>query len=153
MHYDYLNSPLGTLTLCCEDDHLEEIRFGKQPPENAEHKSSRTLDAAARQLKEYFAGERQTFDLPLSPRGTEFQRQVWRQLQAIPYGETRSYQWQASRMGKPRATRAVGAANGRNPIPIVIPCHRVIGSNGKLTGYAGGLHIKQQLLRIEGCGL
>ncbi len=97
----------------------------------------------------YFAGEREEFDLPLAPEGTPFQQEVWRRLCAIPYGETISYGELARRIGNPQASRAVGLANGSNPIPIVIPCHRVIGSNGKLTGYGGGLPIKEKLLALE----
>ena len=102
------------------------------------------------QLDDYFAGKRRTFDLPLAPRGTEFQCGVWRTLATIPYGETISYAQLATRVGKPSAMRAVGAANGRNPLPIVLPCHRVIGSDGSLTGFGGGLPTKQFLLSLEG---
>jgi methylated-DNA-[protein]-cysteine S-methyltransferase len=104
---------------------------------------------AVKQLREYFAGRRAEFDLPLAPEGTEFQRTVWRNLQDIPYGETISYGELAKRVGNPKASRAVGAANGQNPIPIVIPCHRVIGANGKLTGFGGGLPTKEALLALE----
>ena len=102
------------------------------------------------QLDDYFAGKRRTFDLPLAPRGTEFQCGVWHTLAMIPYGETISYAQLATRVGKPSAMRAVGAANGRNPLPIVLPCHRVIGSDGSLTGFGGGLPTKQFLLSLEG---
>jgi methylated-DNA-[protein]-cysteine S-methyltransferase len=102
-----------------------------------------------KQLREYFAGQRADFDLPLAPEGTEFQRTVWRNLRDIPYGETISYGELAKRVGNPKASRAVGAANGQNPIPIVIPCHRVIGANGKLTGFGGGLPTKEALLALE----
>jgi methylated-DNA-[protein]-cysteine S-methyltransferase len=108
------------------------------------------LPEVRRQLEEYFAGRRRTFDLPLGPEGTGFQQRVWKELLAIPFGETRSYFDVARSLGQPTATRAVGAANGRNPISIVIPCHRVIGSDGSLTGYGGGLPAKQYLLEIEG---
>jgi methylated-DNA-[protein]-cysteine S-methyltransferase len=107
------------------------------------------LTRAVAQLNEYFAGRRTAFDLPLDPHGTPFQQQVWEQLLAIPYGETRSYLDLARKLGNPNATRAVGAANGRNPISIIVPCHRVIGSSGKLTGFAGGLEIKERLLNLE----
>ena len=100
---------------------------------------------ATRQLDEYFAGERTTFDVPLDPEGTDFQQAVWQVLRAIPYGETISYGEQARRLGDPRKARAVGAANGRNPISIIVPCHRVIGASGDLTGYAGGLDVKRSL--------
>jgi methylated-DNA-[protein]-cysteine S-methyltransferase len=107
------------------------------------------VDEAIRQLRAYFAKKLTRFDLPLQPEGTPFQIEVWRELQTIPYGKVISYGELAKRIGKPRASRAVGGANGSNPIPIIIPCHRVIGSNGKLTGYAGGLHIKEALLKLE----
>jgi methylated-DNA-[protein]-cysteine S-methyltransferase len=107
------------------------------------------LQHAARQLEEYFAGERREFDLPLHLTGTEFQVRVLEELQRIPYGETTSYSDIAERIGRPKAMRAVGAANGRNPIPIVIPCHRVIGRGGSLTGFGGGLETKAELLRLE----
>jgi methylated-DNA-[protein]-cysteine S-methyltransferase len=102
-----------------------------------------------RQLAEYFAGDRTDFDIKLAPRGTPFQLDVWRTLQRIPYGETRSYADIARSIGRPTATRAVGAANGANPIPIIIPCHRVIGSNGSLTGFGGGMGVKRRLLDLE----
>lgn len=107
------------------------------------------LALAARQLDEYFAGERREFDLPLAPRGTGFQERVWRALLAIPFGVTRSYGELARTIGRPSASRAVGAANGKNPIAIIVPCHRVIGANGTLTGYGGGLPIKRWLLEHE----
>ncbi len=108
------------------------------------------LSEAERQLHAYFAGELRRFDLPLDMVGTEFQKRVWRELETIPYGETRSYRQIAEGIGAPRAVRAVGAANGSNPLPIVIPCHRVIGSGGKLVGYGGGLPLKRRLLELEG---
>lgn len=107
------------------------------------------LKEAGRQLQEYFAGQRQSFDLPLAPQGTEFQQKVWEILKTIPYGETRSYKQVAEAIQQPNASRAVGMANNKNPIPIVIPCHRVIGSNGALIGYAGGLERKKRLLQLE----
>ncbi len=107
------------------------------------------LVETARQLAEYFAGDRRTFDLPLAPEGTGFQQLVWRALTTIPFGETRTYGQQAQLIKRPSASRAVGAANGKNPIGIIVPCHRVIGSNGTLTGYAGGLAMKQWLLEHE----
>jgi O-6-methylguanine DNA methyltransferase len=105
---------------------------------------------AERQLRAYFGGELRQFDLPLDLRGTDFQLRVWRELESIPYGETRSYSQIAAAIGAPQAVRAVGAANGANPIPIVVPCHRVIGSGGKLVGYGGGLPLKKRLLELEG---
>jgi len=103
-----------------------------------------------KQLAEYFAGTRRAFELPLDPAGTEFQQRAWRALLEIPYGETRTYAEQAQRLGIPNGARAVGSANARNPIPIVIPCHRLVGASGELTGYAGGLEVKEHLLRLEG---
>jgi len=113
------------------------------------NESTELTDKTAMQLDEYFTGKRKHFDLPLQPKGTDFQRSVWKALQEIPYGETRSYKQIAEAIGNPKACRAVGLANNRNPIWIVIPCHRVIGSNGALTGYGGGLEMKQRLLEIE----
>ncbi|WP_445357558.1 methylated-DNA--[protein]-cysteine S-methyltransferase [Microbulbifer sp. ANSA002] len=112
--------------------------------------ASELTDLAVQQLREYIAGQRKSFDLPLAPKGTEFQRRVWDALLQIPFGETRSYSQQAQWLGQPRAIRAVARANGANPIAIVIPCHRVIGANGSLTGYAGGLSLKARLLSLEG---
>ena len=110
----------------------------------------RFLQAAKTQLAEYFAGSRRDFDLPLAPQGTEFQLQVWHELARIPFGATISYAQLAQRIGNPSGTRAVGAANGRNPLPIVLPCHRVIGADGSMTGFGGGLPTKEFLLRLEG---
>jgi methylated-DNA-[protein]-cysteine S-methyltransferase len=109
------------------------------------------IEEAVRQLRAYFLGTRREFELPLDPQGTAFQKRVWRHLITIPYGQTRSYRQVAESIGAPLAVRAVGAANGANPIPIVVPCHRVIGAGGKLTGYGGGLPLKQKLLELEGC--
>ena len=152
--YRPLDSPVGTLTVAATDAGLHAIEF----PRNR-HPADRQgwtegnhalIDLAARQLREYFASERQVFDLPLAPRGTDFQRAVWMALAGIGYGETISYAQLAQRVGKPTAMRAVGAANGRNPLSIVLPCHRVIGANGPLTGFAGGLETKRWLLAHEG---
>jgi len=118
-------------------------------PERAASRAGGILDEAVRQLEEYFAGKRREFGLPLAPTGTEFQKAVWGALQQIPYGCTISYKTLAERIGRPAAVRAVGLANGRNPLPIVIPCHRVIGHDGSLTGYGGGLGIKRILLELE----
>lgn len=148
-------SPTGDLTLIASDAGLAAILWDDDAAMQA-HYAPRiaapdhpVIAAAARQLEEYFAGTRRTFDLPLDPVGTAFQRAVWAQLHAIPYGETRSYADIARAIGRPSATRAVGAANGRNPLPIVAPCHRVIGSNGALTGFGGGLPNKILLLDLE----
>ena len=152
-------SPVGELTLVAderglaailwEDDKPERVRLGALT-EKADHP---VLVETERQLGEYFAGARRTFDVPLSFAGTDFQKRVWAALLAIPFGETRSYGEIADQLGNPGASRAVGAANGRNPISIIAPCHRVVGSNGKLTGFAGGLPAKQLLLAIEGSRL
>ena len=145
-----IDSPIGPLQLVAEDGALTRIAFPGQHDGALPHGSDPALDTAARQLAEYFAGQRETFALPLQPAGTEFQQRVWAALRAIPFGETRSYAEIASDIGSPASVRAVGAANGRNPLPIVVPCHRVIGSDGSLTGFAGGLDRKETLLRLEG---
>ncbi len=155
MNYVYLETPIGTLLIAGDDEAVRRIEFPKNGraarPEAGWHESSRgPIAEAVRQLREYFAGKREQFDLPVAPAGTDFQRGVWRILQEIPYGKTISYGELAKRVGNPKASRAVGAANGQNPIPIVIPCHRVIGANGKLTGFGGGLPIKEALLALEG---
>lgn len=151
--YTYLESPIATLLLAADADGLQQILFSTDArparPEPAWQEDAPALAEVARQLKAYFAGELKEFDLPLFPQGTSFQQKVWGELRKIPYGETLSYGELARRIGNPRACRAVGLANGSNPISIVIPCHRVIGSNGKLTGYGGGLPIKEKLLALE----
>jgi len=157
--YRTMASPVGTLTLVAgeaamvailwEDDDPARVRLGPL----AADAGYPVLAEAERQLAGYFAGERRSFDLPLDFRGTDFQKQVWQALLAIPFGETRSYAQIARAIGRPAAVRAVGAANGRNPLSIVAPCHRVIGANGALTGFAGGLEAKHYLLRLEGVAL
>jgi methylated-DNA-[protein]-cysteine S-methyltransferase len=154
VNFSYLDSPIGTLLIAGDDVAIHFISFprnGKAEKPRPEWRESARgpVGEAIRQLREYFAGARTDFDLPLAPEGTEFQRSVWRRLQEIPYGETISYGELARRIGNPQASRAVGSANGSNPIPIVIPCHRVIGSNGKLTGFGGGLPVKEALLGLE----
>ena len=153
MYYCYLHTPIGDLLLAGDDDTLSLVGFpeGKMryEPEKGWIRSEAPFAAARQQLTEYFAGKRKQFDLPLNLTGTDFQLRVLEELQRIPYGETRSYGDIASRIGRPKAVRAVGAANGRNPIPIIVPCHRVIGSNGNLTGFGGGLGAKRALLRLE----
>ncbi|MCX2979480.1 methylated-DNA--[protein]-cysteine S-methyltransferase [Halieaceae bacterium IMCC14734] len=143
-------SPLGELRLVSDGNAITSIEFPGQHGEGGVPQADAILERCQRQLQEYFEGQRQVFELPLAPAGTEFQHQVWTMLSRIPYGELRSYRDIAIACNRPRAMRAVGAANGRNPIPIIVPCHRVIGSNGKLTGYAGGLPAKQLLLKLEG---
>lgn len=141
-----ITSPFGLLTLAEENGKITALHFGG----NAANDASPVLDEAETQLREYFAGTRKSFDLPLAPAGTPFQRAVWDALCAIPYGETRTYAQIAAAVGSPKACRAVGMANNRNPIAILIPCHRVIAASGSLTGYAGGLDIKKALLALEG---
>lgn len=123
---------------------------GEPFPADWAQRASHLTDTAAQQLEQYLAGSRQTFELPLQPRGTPFQQRAWRALLQIPYGQTRSYRQQAEALGNPRAVRAVARANGANPLAIVVPCHRVIGADGSLTGYAGGLELKAHLLTLEG---
>ncbi len=153
MQYDYYQSPVGTLLLAGDDQGLALIGFpegkGHITPEPHWTMNAGVFTSARRQLTEYFTGKRTTFELPITPQGTPFQLDVLKALQTIPYGETRSYGEIAHQLGKPKAVRAVGAANGRNPLPIIIPCHRVIGANGSLTGFGGGLKTKQFLLQLE----
>jgi methylated-DNA-[protein]-cysteine S-methyltransferase len=153
VHYTHLPSPIGPLLLVCDSAGIRQITFPQdvQPasPEPDWQEDQSAFAELTTQLRAYFAGELETFDLPLAPEGTPFQKKVWDELCKIPYGETISYGSLAKRIGNPNASRAVGLANGSNPIPIVIPCHRVIGSNGKLTGYGGGLPIKEKLLALE----
>lgn len=153
MHYCYHETPVGQLLLAGDDEGLRVIGFpegsGRREPEPDWIFSERPFADAKAQLDEYFAGKRQSFDLPLAPTGTEFQLEVLGELQRIPYGTTTTYGDIARRIGRPRAVRAVGAANGRNPLPIVIPCHRVIGASGDMTGFGGGIPTKESLLRLE----
>ncbi|GGV73246.1 methylated-DNA--protein-cysteine methyltransferase [Streptomyces gelaticus] len=148
-----LDSPYGPLTLVATDKVLSGLYMTGQrhrpPEETFGEPDPRPFTETARQLDAYFAGELHTFDLPLHLDGTPFQRRVWAQLQLIPYGETRSYGELAENLGKPGASRAVGLANGKNPVGIIVPCHRVIGASGSLTGYGGGLDRKQRLLAFE----
>ena len=144
-----VRTPIGEITLVERGDAIGELRLpGENVPEAAEEETP-LLRKAAQELQEYFAGTRTEFDLPLAPLGTEFQTLVWNTLVRVPYGATVSYGGLAAACGKPRAARAVGMANNRNPLPILIPCHRVIGANGKLVGYGGGLPIKAALLKLE----
>jgi len=140
-------SPVGSLWLCSDGEAVTGLHFHEQHGAPGDHLPLHS--AAKQQLAEYFAGERKGFVLPLRPEGTPFQRAVWRALETIPYGETRSYGQIAAAVGNGKASRAVGMANNRNPISIIIPCHRVIGSTGKLVGYGGGLEKKMALLELE----
>lgn len=144
-----LHSPVGRLVLLAEAEALTAISFQARPARAAEAPGHPLLQRAAAQLEEYFAGKRQEFDLPLAPAGTPFQRAVWKELGTIGFGATCSYAELARSLGKPSASRAVGAANGQNPLAIVVPCHRVVGADGSLTGYAGGLPAKRWLLDHE----
>ncbi|MCU0260293.1 MAG: methylated-DNA--[protein]-cysteine S-methyltransferase [Ilumatobacteraceae bacterium] len=154
-HSATLDTPIGPLTVVATDAAVVEIHLpgaeGRDDPDarRASDVAVGVLAEALRQLEEYFAGERTEFDLPLAPEGTPFQQQAWEVLRTIPFGETTTYGEQARRLGDPKKSRAVGAANGRNPIPVVVPCHRVVGSDGRLTGYAGGLDTKAWLLAHE----
>lgn len=148
MPYFFCPSPIGILTLTQQDDSIIRLDFPGVSMQGAPEPTQLLLEAC-RQLREYFAGQRRSFQLPLAPQGTPFQQQVWQALAEIPYGETRTYGEIAEAIGRKGASRAVGAANHRNPLPIFIPCHRVIGANGSLTGYAGGLETKRFLLALE----
>lgn len=155
LSYKIISSPVGALKLVASDEGLAAILWEQDDPqrvrlgelrENSEHP---ILIQAERQLGEYFAGDRTAFGIALDMAGTEFQKKVWRALLTIPFGQTRSYGDIARQVGNPKASRAVGAANGRNPVSIIVPCHRAIGSDGSLTGFAGGLASKQYLLSLE----
>ena len=141
-------SPIGTLSIGEKDGFITDLLFGL-PPKDSNCSITPLLEAAANQLSEYFSGSRKVFELPLHFGGTEFQNRVWQELCNIPYGETISYGELARRIGNPKACRAVGMANNKNKIPIIIPCHRVIGASGNLTGYAYGLEAKRLLLELE----
>ncbi len=153
MNYAWMESPVGKLLIAGDEQGLRYLLFGegrhaaKPRPEWSESRDA--LQDATEQLSEYFEGRRRSFELSVAPEGTAFQRCVWQALRAIPYGETISYGELARRIGSPKAARAVGLANGANPIAIVIPCHRVIGSDGRLTGYGGGLQTKEWLIGLE----
>ncbi|MFT6295631.1 MAG: methylated-DNA-[protein]-cysteine S-methyltransferase [Glaciecola sp.] len=151
--YTYHDTPIGSLLLAGQSDVLSLLGFAqgkmKRRHESGWQRDDEPFRDAMDQLNQYFTGELDTFDLRLAPAGTEFQRTVWQALLEIPYGETWSYGQLAKHIDRPKASRAVGAANGVNPIPIIIPCHRVIGSSGKLTGFGGGLETKEYLLGLE----
>lgn len=148
----YMDTPAGRLGIVAENGAITQLFFAKDPGTDQLGPDTSLLKRAAAQLDEYFAGQRRAFELPLAPKGTEFQQQVWQALLTIPYGQTRSYKQIAEQTGRAKACRAVGLANNRNPISIVIPCHRVVGSNGSLVGYGGGLPVKQRLLDLEAQG-
>lgn len=155
LSFMYMSTPVGQLKLVAHATALVAVLWQNENPkrvrlaELVEQQDHQILCATQQQLAEYFAGTRQQFDLPLDFEGTEFQKQVWQALLQIPYGETRSYKQLAEQLGNPKAVRAVGAANGKNPISIIAPCHRVIGASGKLVGFAGGLDNKEILLKLE----
>jgi methylated-DNA-[protein]-cysteine S-methyltransferase len=154
LRFTWIESPVGALLIAGDGEKVHHIRFphghDAAPPSVGWVRDDSCLPEARRQLTAYFAGTLRTFDLPLALFGTRFQERVWRALAEIPYGETRSYRWLAGQLGAPDASRAVGAANGANPLPIVLPCHRVIGSDGSLTGFGGGIETKRFLLAHEG---
>lgn len=144
-------SPVGNLTLVSDGEAIVHVEFEnpKYPAPTYPRGEDEITQKARRELGAYFAGKLKTFTIPVAPRGTPFQESAWKALQKIPYGATRSYAQQAVAIGKPKAVRAVGSANGRNPIPIIIPCHRVIGADGSLTGFGGGMETKRFLLALE----
>lgn len=152
-HYCYYDSPIGRMLLVGMDGVLAELHF----PQSTEHlqipaewqEDKTPFAETLLQLRQYFTGKRREFDLPIAPQGTPFQKRVWQELLKIPYGETASYGMIAQRIGNPKACRAVGMANRKNPIPIIIPCHRIIGKDGSLTGFGGGLPVKKHLLDLE----
>lgn len=152
-HYCYYHTPIGRLLLIGEDGMLEQLHF----PNSAEqtviednwHQDEECFADVLQQLEEYFAGHRQEFSVKMRLKGTDFQRRVWQELRQIPYGKTASYGDIAKRIDNPKACRAVGAANGKNPVPIIIPCHRIIGNDGSMTGFGGGLELKRTLLELE----
>jgi methylated-DNA-[protein]-cysteine S-methyltransferase len=158
MFYEIIDSPIGKLKLVASPEGLVAILWDDDSPRRVrltdlvESHSDRIILRTETELEEYFAGTREVFTVPLDMRGTPFQKQVWTALRNIPFGETRTYGQLAKQLGNPAATRAVGAANGRNPIAVIVPCHRVIGFSGKLTGFAGGLDAKAHLLNLEGRG-
>lgn len=147
-----LKTNIGELVVCEENGYITDIFFREteKAPEGLVYRETELLREAARQLSLYAEGKLREFDLPLSPKGTDFQKRVWQKLREIPYGETRSYKQLAEAVGDPNACRAVGGANGKNPIPVIIPCHRVIGADGSLGGFTSGIENKKRLLGLEG---
>lgn len=148
MYVEYFQSPTGVLRIEADDTSVLSVSFEDSPSDTV--RLNNILIETVSQLAEYFQGSRKEFTVPVNPAGTEFQQRVWKQLQTVPFGKTRTYQSQAKEMGDVKAIRAVAAANGQNPIAIIIPCHRIIGSDGSLTGYAGGVQKKEWLLQHEG---
>jgi methylated-DNA-[protein]-cysteine S-methyltransferase len=148
-NFFFYNTDIGKITIAEEDGYITHVLFGHENLPDSRVNETALLKDAHKQISEYLKGERRSFDLPLSPSGTEFQQRVWKALTGIPYGETVTYEDIARKVGNEKACRAVGMANNRNPISLIIPCHRVIGKNGKLTGYGGGLGIKEYLLKLE----
>ena len=149
MSIHHYQSPIGVLEIKTDGRAITNLDFLKDAPVTQQSSADSLVKETCKQLDEYFAGKRQTFDLPLAPQGTSFQQTAWKQLQKIPYGQTISYSQEAKAIGHPKACRAVGSANGKNPIAIIIPCHRVIAADGGLGGYASGLDIKMRLLELE----
>lgn len=144
-----VKSPVGELEIHAANDAIVAVYFPSHRAPEAAERATPLLKKAKAQMEDYFRGKRKDFDLPLAPEGTAFQKKVWKALQGIPYGETRSYAQIAAKVGKPKAARAVGGANNRNPIGLIVPCHRVIGASGDMVGYAGGLPMKKWLLSHE----
>ena len=147
-YYTY-NTDFGSIVIESDGSAITGLKTNSNAKHDGINKPDKLTDSAAKELDEFFTGKRKVFDLPLNPHGTDFQRSVWKALQDIPYGETRSYKQIAEAIGNPKACRAVGLANNKNPIWVIIPCHRVIGANGALTGYGGGFEMKQRLLELE----
>lgn len=149
INYYFYETIIGYLTISADEQGITDVSFGKRNPVHAVCEETPVIKQAVSELQEYFEGRRREFTVPLHPQGTDFQLRVWQVLRTIPYGKTWSYKQVATAAGNPNASRAVGMANNRNPIAIIIPCHRVIGANGRLVGYAGGLDVKEKLLQIE----
>lgn len=149
INYYFYETIIGYLTISADEQGITDVSFGKRNPVHAVCQETPVIKQAVSELQEYLEGRRREFTVPLHPQGTDFQLRVWQVLRTIPYGKTWSYKQVATAAGNPNASRAVGMANNRNPIAIIIPCHRVIGANGRLVGYAGGLDVKEKLLEIE----
>ena len=148
LHYTHMDTEIGVLTIVEDEGYITRIIFGREMPEGVFFETE-TLIMAKAQLREYFEGERMSFTLPVMLYGTDFQKKVWRALVDVPYGKRATYKDIAEKIGSPKAFRAVGMANNKNPVPIIVPCHRIVGSDGSLTGYAGGIDMKRFLLTLE----